>query len=259
MDFDFSQLWTLQALVALLTLTSLEVVLGIDNLVFIAILTGKLPKDKQRRAWIIGIGGAMVVRILLLLTINWLMRLTEPLMPNLPWRLGELSGKDLIVIVGGLFLIAKATWEIHDKLEAVGHEEGAGVGRAPKKLAAVVFQIMLIDIVFSLDSVITAVGMSDQVVIMVVAVIGGAVAMIVFARWVSGFVERHPTIKILALSFLILIGLNLMVEGFHVHVPKGYIHFAMAFSLTVELLNLRLRKRDAIRLRRERLPTHVGQ
>ena len=231
-----TDLFTTENLVALLTLTLLEVVLGIDNLVFLSILTGKLPTAQQPRARRLGLALAMLMRIGLLLALSWVMRLVEPLFSVLG---KPISGRDLILLLGGLFLIAKATWEIHDKLE--GAEHGAE-RKAHAAFAAVLVQIVLLDVVFSLDSVITAVGMARRIEIMVAAVVIAVLAMLVFAGAVSAFVERHPTIKMLALSFLILIGVMLVAEGFGKHVDKGYVYFAMAFSLAVELLNIRLRK-----------------
>jgi predicted tellurium resistance membrane protein TerC len=222
----------------LLTLTALEVVLGIDNIIFISILSSKLRPEEQPRARKLGLMGAFVSRILLLLSIAWVVKLTAPLFSvfGLP-----ISGRSLILIIGGLFLLAKATYEIHGKLE--GEDEEHGVRRTLPKLSAVVLQIMLIDIVFSLDSVITAVGMVDQVSIMIIANVIALGIMLAAAGSISGFVDRHPTIKMLALSFLVLIGTNLVAEGFGVHIPKGYTYFAMGFSVAVEMLNLRLRKK----------------
>jgi predicted tellurium resistance membrane protein TerC len=235
---------TADGLIALLTLTALEVVLGVDNVVFIAILTGRLPAGQQPTARRLGLGLALVIRIGLLFAITWIMSLTRPLFAVLGQ---EVSGRDLILLGGGLFLIFKATWEIYDKLEVQHTEKGTSRGRAA--FAAVLVQILLLDIVFSLDSVITAVGMAQDVAIMVVAMVIAMVVMLVSMGAVSGFVERHPSVKILALSFLLLIGVLLVAEGFGRHVPKGYIYFAMAFSLLVELLNLRYRKqRKAVTL-----------
>lgn len=225
-----------QAWIALLTLTSLEIVLGIDNIIFISILAGKLPSEQQKRARILGLLAAMVSRLLLLLSLTWIMRLTAPLFTVLNQ---EISGRDLILLVGGLFLIAKATHEIHNKLEGAEGESDAKIGSS---FASVIVQIMLIDIVFSLDSVITAVGMVKEVSIMMVAVIISVGFMLFFSGAISDFVQRHPTVKILALAFLILIGVTLMAEGFEQHISKGYIYFAMAFSVLVEMLNLRLRR-----------------
>lgn len=228
-----------QAWVALLTLTILEIVLGIDNIVFISILAGKLPPEKQKRARTVGLTLAMFMRIGLLLGITWVMRLTKSLFTVMGHGV---SGKDLILIGGGLFLIAKATHEIHQKLE--GEEVDASGKRAKSAVsfASVIVQILLIDIVFSLDSVITAVGMAQQIWVMIAAVVIAVGFMLLFAGPVGSFVDRHPTVKMLALSFLVLIGVNLIAEGCGHHIPKGYTYFAMAFSVVVEALNLRLRK-----------------
>ena len=223
--------------IALLTLTVLEIVLGIDNIVFISILAGKLPLDQRARARKVGLSLAMLIRIGLLLSITWVMRLTTPLVAVMGQ---EVSGRDLILIVGGLFLIAKSTHEIHDKLEG---EEGHASARVVASFGAVIVQILLLDIVFSLDSVITAVGMAEDVVVMVLAVVIAVGVMLVSSSAINGFVERHPTIKMLALSFLLLIGVSLMAEGFDQRIPKGYIYFAMSFSLFVEMINLRVRAR----------------
>jgi len=247
------QLFTFQHMMALATLTGLEIVLGIDNVIFIAILAGKLRQEEQGKARKIGLILAMVMRVLLLLSISWVMGLTSGLF-GIPmfWTpdsadVHEVSGRDLILIVGGLFLLAKSTYEIHDKLEGE-HEHGVGQGAA--KFANIVIQIMFLDIVFSLDSVITAVGMVQTsqeekwigLTIMITAVVISIVIMLAFAGTIAAFVDKHPTLKMLALSFLLMIGVMLMIEGFHGHIPKGYIYFAMAFSLGVELLNMRLRK-----------------
>jgi predicted tellurium resistance membrane protein TerC len=225
------------AWLGLLTLTALEIVLGIDNIIFISILASKLPPAEQPRARKLGLTGAFVSRLLLLLSIAWVVKLTTPLFHvfSVP-----ISGRSLILIVGGLFLIAKATYEIHGKLEGEEHSEGKK--RVAPSLQAVVIQIMLIDIIFSLDSVITAVGMVRQISIMIAANVIALGIMLAAAGPIAGFVDRHPTIKMLALSFLILIGTNLVAEGFGLHIPKGYTYFAMGFSVMVELLNLRLRK-----------------
>ena len=225
-----------QTWIALATLTALEIVLGIDNVVFISILAGRLPENVQRRARRIGLGLAMIMRILLLLSLAFIVRLTAPLITILSQ---EISGRDLVLIVGGLFLIAKSTHEIHDRLEG---DEGHASGRIPVSFSAVLIQIVLLDIVFSLDSVITAVGMVDEIPIMVAAVVLAVGVMLLFADAVSNFVERHPTVKVLALSFLLLIGVALIADGLDLHIPKGYIYFAMAFSLGVEMINLRVRK-----------------
>jgi predicted tellurium resistance membrane protein TerC len=231
-----ADLVSMASLITLVTLVTLEIVLGIDNIIFIAILAGRLPAAEQPRARRLGIGMAVVSRVLLLLGISWVMTLTRPLFTLAGV---SLSGKQLILIGGGLFLIGKSTYEIHDKLE--GGEQHTGNVRRASALAGVIFQIMLIDIVFSLDSVITAVGMTPHVPLMVIAVLVAAGVMLAFAGPVSDFVHRHPTVKMLALAFLLLIGMMLVVEGFGQHVSKGYIYFAMAFSLFVELLNMRLR------------------
>jgi len=248
-----SELLTVDNLVALATLTGLEIVLGIDNVVFIAILAGKLPEALQSRARRIGLALAMFMRILLLLAIGWVMGLTEPLFSipmfwtSLAGDAHGISGRDLILLVGGLFLIGKATHEIHDKLEGPEQVEGPKAGAA---FGTVVAQIVLIDIVFSLDSVITAVGMVAAsaeekwigITIMITAVVISIAIMMAFAGKIGDFIGRHPTMKMLALSFLILIGVVLVAEGLHAHVSKGYVYFAMAFSLLVEILNMRLRK-----------------
>lgn len=222
--------------IALVTLTSLEIVLGIDNIIFISILAGRLPQAQQNRARVLGLAVAMLSRIALLLSIRWVMRLTTPLFDI--WN-REISGRDMILIAGGLFLLGKATSEIHARLE--GDEDHARGGRGKVTFAGVIAQIMLLDIVFSLDSVITAVGMVDQISIMVIAVIVAVAFMMFFSRTVSDFVHRHPTVKMLALAFLLMIGVTLIAEGFGQHIPKGYIYFAMAFSVFVEMLNLRVR------------------
>jgi predicted tellurium resistance membrane protein TerC len=226
-----------QAWIGFLTLTVLEIVLGIDNIIFISILCGKLPPEQQGKARRIGLGLAMLMRILLLLSISWVTRLTRPLFV-LPVLGQEISGRDLVLLLGGLFLLAKATREIHDKLEG-SHADGSA--KAGPSFANVLIQIVMLDIVFSLDSVITAVGMVTQVGVMITAVVVAVGFMMVFARPVSDFVHRHPTVKILALSFLLMIGLMLVAEGFHQHIPKGYVYFAMAFSVFVEMLNIRMR------------------
>jgi predicted tellurium resistance membrane protein TerC len=224
------------AWVGFTTLTVLEIVLGIDNIIFISILASKLPREQQSQARFIGLGLAMLMRIALLFSLSWIVRLTAPLFAVLGQ---EISGRDLVLLIGGLFLIGKATREIHERLEG---EEGEASARVAPSLRSVLIQIMLLDIVFSLDSVITAVGMVDQLGVMVAAVVTAVAFMMLFARPVSEFVERHPTLKILALSFLILIGVSLVAEGFDQHIRKGYIYFAMAFSVVVEMLNLRVRK-----------------
>lgn len=229
---------------ALVTLAGLEIVLGIDNIIFISIMVGRLPERQRERARIIGLAGACITRILLLLSLAWLARLTAPLFTVLGQ---EISGRDLVLIIGGLFLLAKATYELHEQVEG-GRQETAdeAIGRAISGFASVIVQIMIIDIVFSLDSVITAVGMTQNIPVMVAAIIIAVGVMMFFAGPVGRFVERNPTIKVLALSFLILIGMALVGEGFDAHVPKGYIYFAMAFSLGIEMLNMRGRKKGAL-------------
>jgi predicted tellurium resistance membrane protein TerC len=228
---------TADGLIALVTLTVLEVVLGIDNVIFISILAGKLPKKEQERARRIGLIAAMVMRILLLMSIAWIIRLTAPL-----FSIGShpFSGRDLILLAGGLFLLFKATREIHDKLEG---EDGHVSARVAPSVAAVIGQIMLLDIVFSLDSVITAVGMAEDLSVMVAAVVIAVGIMMFSSGAVSRFVEAHPTVKVLALSFLLLIGLSLVADGFGTHIPKGYVYFAMGFSVFVEVINLRVSKK----------------
>jgi predicted tellurium resistance membrane protein TerC len=228
-----------EILIALATLTFLEIVLGVDNIIFISILSGKLPPAQQPAARRLGLLLAMGTRILLLFSLAWIVRLTAPLFSL--WT-HEISGRDLILIGGGLFLLGKSTHEIHGRLEG---EEGEASTRAASSFASVLVQIALLDIVFSLDSVITAVGMVDQVSVMVVAVIISVLIMMLAAEPISLFVHRHPTVKILALSFLLLIGLSLLLEGFDHHIPKGYVYFAMGFSVFVEMINLRVRRKAA--------------
>jgi len=240
----FSWLADPNAWIGLVTLTALELVLGIDNIIFIAILAGKLPAREQPKARRLGLIGALFSRIAFLLSITWIMGLTG----NLFTAFGrEVSGRDLILIAGGLFLIAKATYEIHSRLEGVEHERTAQVKTA---LLAVVAQIMVIDIVFSVDSVITAIGMVQHVEIMIAANVAALIVMLWASTPISDFVEQHPTIKVLALAFLVMIGGNLIIEGFGYHVPKGYTYFAMAFSVAVEMINIRVRERaTAVKLR----------
>jgi predicted tellurium resistance membrane protein TerC len=235
-----AELLTSENLIALLTLAGLEIVLGIDNIVFISILCGKLPPERQHSARQIGLMLAMGMRIALLLAISWVMGLTQPLFSALNHAF---TGRDLILLFGGLFLVAKATWEIHDKLEGEAH--GPEGERATASFGAILFQIVMLDLVFSLDSVITAVGMASEIAIMIAAVVIAVGVMLVFAGAISSFIERHPTMKMLALSFLLLIGVVLVADGFGQHVSKGYIYFAMAFSLFVEVLNIRIRKPKA--------------
>jgi len=236
---DMEWAWDAQLWIGLLTLTALEVVLGIDNIVFISILAGKLPAEQQNGARRIGLLLAMVTRIGLLFTLSWIIGLTRPLFAVLGH---EFSGRDLILLVGGLFLIAKSTYEIHQRLEG---EEGKSSSNVRPSRTSVLVQILLLDIVFSLDSVITAVGMVDRVSVMIAAVVLAVGFMLVFANAISRFIERHPTVKVLALSFLLLIGTTLVAESFHREIPKGYVYFAMAFSVAVEMLNLRSRRAPA--------------
>jgi predicted tellurium resistance membrane protein TerC len=226
-----------ELLVALLTLTVLEIVLGVDNVIFISILSGKLPKEQQQRARRVGLMAAMLMRIALLFSLSWMARLTTPLFHV--WEKG-FSGRDLILLGGGLFLLAKATYEIHDKLEG---EEGHGSGKVAATFASVITQVMILDIVFSLDSVITAIGMANHLGVMVTAVILAVLVMLLAAEPISAFVEEHPTVKILALSFLLLIGFSLVADGLGQHISKGYIYFAMGFSVFVEMVNIRIRGR----------------
>jgi len=236
MPLSDPQIW-----ISLLTLTSLEIVLGIDNVIFISILSSKLPKERQKAARQIGLLLAFVTRVLLLLSLSWLMGLTQPLL-GLPFTERDLSGRDLILLVGGLFLIGKSVVEIHEKLEA---KDGHATPGRSVSFAAVIVQILLLDVVFSLDSVITAIGMATEIWVMVTAVVVALAVMLAFAGAISDFVNRHPTLKMLALSFLILIGVTLVGEGLGQHIPKGYIYFSMAFAFLVEMLNLRLRVKSA--------------
>ena len=228
-----------QAWIAFLTLVLLELVLGVDNVIFISILAGKLPAQEQGRARTTGILLAIISRVLLLLSLSWIIGLTEPLFSVFSY---EIAGRDIILLAGGLFLIGKSTHEIHQKLEGEEEHNADGSKRTGPSFMSVIIQILLLDVVFSLDSVITAVGMVDQLPVMIAAVIVAAIAMIFLAGAISNFVNQHPTVKMLALSFLLLIGFTLIVEGLHQHIPKGYIYFAMAFSVFVEILNLRLKK-----------------
>jgi predicted tellurium resistance membrane protein TerC len=229
-----------QVWIGLVTLTVLEIVLGIDNIVFISILAGKLPAEQQDRARKMGLGLAMVTRILLLLSLAWMVRLTTPLISVLGH---QISGRDLILLTGGLFLLGKSTHEIHQRLEG---EEGHASARVAPSFASVLVQIALLDIVFSLDSVITAVGMVKQIGVMIAAVMIAVGIMLLASGGISRFVDRHPTVKMLALSFLLLIGFTLIIEGLEYHIPKGYVYFAMAFSVFVETLNLRATKKKRV-------------
>jgi len=236
-----SQIW-----IGLLTLTILEIVLGIDNIVFISILSGKLPPEQRNKARQIGLSLALIMRILLLLSLSWVMSLKAPLF-MIPFFEKNISGRDLILILGGLFLVYKSVVEIHSKLEGTEHARQTKV----VTFASVITQILILDIVFSLDSVITAIGMVSQIGVMIAAVVIAVCVMLVFARPISEFVERHPTVKMLALAFLVLIGVNLLAEGFGQHIPKGYTYFAMAFAVVVEMLNLKLKssKEPPVKLR----------
>ena len=245
------ELFTTQNLIAFLSLTALEVVLGIDNVVFISILSNKLPADQRKKARTSGLALALLGRIALLFSISWVMGLSKELFNVLEHGF---TGRDLILLVGGLFLIAKATFEIHERLEGSEHGESKAVSGA--SFGSVLFQILLLDLVFSLDSVITAVGMSNVIPIMVAAVTVAIIVMMIFASAISSFIERHPTIKMLALAFLLMIGVMLTIEGFGKHIEKGYVYFAMAFSLFVELLNVRLlsRRKKPVELGGPRMP-----
>ncbi len=230
--------------IALVTLTAIEIVLGIDNIVFIAVLVGRLPESQQARARFLGLAAAMIMRILLLLSITWVMGLTEPLFEVFRF---EFSGRDLILIGGGLFLLGKSTLEIHHSLEG---QHGDLDKRAAASFAGVIVQVMVLDIVFSLDSVITAVGLADEIWVMVAAIVIAVGVMMLSASSISRFIDQHPSLKILALSFLLLVGMTLVAEGWELHIPKGYIYFAMAFSIFVEMLNLRLRGGKPVELHR---------
>ena len=239
------------AWMALATLTLLEIVLGIDNIIFISILVGKLPPQQRQRARVLGLAGAMITRVLLLLSLAWVMRLTHPLFSILD---EAISGRDIILIVGGLFLLAKSTHEIHGSLEGSDNSEEGSTGKVVHHgFVATLIQIAILDIIFSLDSVITAVGMASHVPVMILAIVIAVGVMMFAAKAIGDCVDNHPTIKMLALSFLILVGVALIAEGFDLHIPKGYIYFAMAFSLAVEMLNIRLRKssQKALKLHKE--------
>ncbi|MDR7271392.1 putative tellurium resistance membrane protein TerC [Pelomonas saccharophila] len=246
-----------QTWIALATLTALELVLGIDNIIFISILVDKLPKERQEVARRLGLFAAMFMRIGLLLVLAWIVGMVEPLF-TLPFLERGTSGRDLILIAGGLFLIWKSTGEIHGSLEGEDENPGAG-GKAKAAFGAVILQIMVIDLVFSLDSIITAVGMVDDVRIMIGAVIASVGLMMLFAGPIGRFVSNHPTIKMLALAFLVVVGVVLVAEGFGHHVPKGYIYFAMAFSLAVEMMNIKMRRKSASKVKlRQQIPGSTG-
>lgn len=238
-------LFSIHSIIPFLTLCALELVLGVDNVIFISIISDRLPAAQRKKARIVGLSLAIITRLMLLFSLSWIMGLTEPLFTIFRQ---SISGRDLILILGGLFLIAKSTHEIHQKLES--SEEENAVGK-PSSFAFIIIQILLLDIVFSLDSVITAVGMVNEIPIMVAAIIVATIIMILASHTIADFVDRHPTIKMLALSFLVLIGVALLAEGFDTHIPKGYIYFSMAYALAVEVLNIRLRKKtDPIHLKK---------
>lgn len=225
--------------IALLTLTFMEIVLGIDNIIFISLVAGKLPAHQQKKARIGGLSAALIMRVLLLLSITWIIGLTKPV---LTFGNFELSWRDIILIGGGIFLLVKSTLEIHHKVEGQHQEHSV---KKVSSFGYAIVQIMLLDIIFSFDSILTAIGLTDQLILMIIAVMVSIVVMMIFAKAVGDFVNKHPTIQILALSFLILIGVMLIVEGAHYHVPKGYIYFAVFFSLSIEMLNMRFRKKNA--------------
>jgi predicted tellurium resistance membrane protein TerC len=242
--FDLSIFQSSDTWIALLTLTVMEVVLGIDNIVFISIMSDRLPVEQQARARRLGLALALILRVGLLFTITWIMQLTTPLFSVFGH---DISGRDLILGLGGLFLLAKGTHEIHAKIEGTGEDEATKTNRRRSSLPSVIAQILLLDVVFSLDSVITAVGMAQEILIMVIATVTAVIVMLIFVNPISRFISEHPTMKMLALSFLLLIGVVLVADAFNQHIDKGYIYFAMAFSLVVELLNLRLAKRAKTR------------
>lgn len=242
-----------QVWMALVTLTALEIVLGIDNIIFISIQASKLPAHQQEKARLVGLGLAMFIRVALLFSLTWLMGLTAPLFTVLG---NDISGRDLILISGGMFLLWKSTMEIHEKLEGDHEIASAGVGAT---FGSVIVQILLLDIVFSLDSIITALGMASQLFVMIIAVVIAVGFMMLFSGKISAFVEKHPTIKMLALSFLLLIGVALIGDGFDMHIPKGYIYFAMAFSVLVEMLNLRLRPGKPVKLHEPHLDKPISK
>lgn len=237
---DFSVLLTVDGLIAFLTLCLLEIVLGIDNIIFISILTNKLPEENRPRARFAGISLALVFRVIMLLGITWIIGLTKPLFEVFEFAF---TGRDLVLLAGGLFLIAKSTSEIHHKMEGEGQSGEEKVqSKVPRNFMSIIIQIGLLDIVFSFDSILTAIGMTEEIIIMILAVIVSLVIMLIFAGRIASFIEKHPTLQVLALSFLILIGVVLIADGLHQHISKGYIYFAVAFSLLVEVINLRVRK-----------------
>lgn len=240
----FDILFSLEGLISLATLMILEVVLGIDNIIFISIVSDKLPAHEQKKARVLGLTLALIMRIALLFGISWIVGLTKPLLTIMQF---ELSGRDIILIAGGLFLLAKSTTELHAKVSGViDEDEKQKVGAKKMSLNNAIMQIILLDMVFSFDSILTAVGLSEHLIIMITAVIFSIIIMLIFAEKVSHFVNNHPTVKVLALSFLLMIGMLLLVDGFHAHVPKGYVYAALAFSLFVEYLNLRMRKKKGV-------------
>lgn len=246
-------LFTTEGIVSLITLTFLEIVLGIDNIVFISITAGRLPEADQKKARNIGILLALLVRIALLLGVSWIIGLKEPI---LTFRSFELSLRDIILIIGGLFLLGKSTSEIHAKLEGEGEED---IDAKSLLLRGAIIQIVILDIVFSFDSILTAVGLVENVLIIVIAIIIALAVMLVFAQRISDFIHKHPAMKLLAISFLMMIGLVLVIEGLHVHVPKGYIYFAMAFALGIEVLNMKIRKKKKVReINQPRIKTRPG-
>ncbi len=239
---DFSAIFTTEGLIAFLTLSVLEIVLGIDNIIFISILTNKLPEYQRPKSRFAGISLALVFRILMLFGITWIIRLTEPLFTVMDL---DVTGRDLVLLAGGLFLIAKSTSEIHHKMEGEESAESQSPnGKVKRGLLGIILQIAVLDIVFSFDSILTAIGMTDQIAIMIMAVIVSLVVMLIFAGRIASFIEKHPTLQILALSFLILIGVVLIADGLHQHISKGYIYFSVAFSLVVEVINMRVRKKQ---------------
>lgn len=242
MSLDLTALLTTEGLIAFLTLSLLEIVLGIDNIIFISILTNKLPKENQASARLAGISLALVFRVAMLFGISWIIQLTEPLFTIFEM---DFTGRDLVLLAGGLFLLAKSTSEIHHKMEGEEHEVESSAKNVKRGLTGIIIQIALLDIVFSFDSILTAIGMTEELGIMIMAVIVSLVVMLIFAGRISAFIAKHPTLQVLALSFLILIGVMLIAEGFHQHISKGYIYFAVAFSLIVEIINMRVRKSKA--------------
>lgn len=249
--FELDALLTMDALIAFVTLTFLEIVLGIDNIIFISILSNKLPQSQRKRARTLGILAALVFRIAMLFGISWIIQLTSPIWESGPAIINEISGRDLVLIAGGLFLLAKSTKEIHKKVKTTEEEEEEGNGKVVSGMASVVLQIALLDVVFSFDSILTAIGMTDleknpsHIVIIIAAIVISLVVMLTFAKRIADFIEKHVSLQILALSFLILIGTVLVTEGFDIEVPKGYIYFAVAYSFVVELVNMRADRKKA--------------